>query len=370
MRFASDPIRLPGSAARGSLRLERDRGDRPDVENPGVRRQPDRRVRAAARTELSRRSSKRGCAPTGIDAQVINAGVSGDTTAGGLARLDWALADKPDLVILELGANDMLRGIDPATVRANLDKMIGKIKASGAKLLLAGMQAPPNWGEEYEERIRPHLSRACAGARGGALSVFSRRCGDEAGTQPAGRPPPERARRGRASSTASRLMSPAARRRVMSAPFRRRLRRGRSRDPRRAAVAAQLPQTEQAPRSASSMSASRPRRPCRNSSASWPTATGIAAWVGGVGLGVCAAGEEVYDRPAAAVLTRGPAARQLPPVRRDRRSGRRSAAPACRLDRDRRSRRWRWSTAIRAAPICCGRRSIPPRRAAPFWSAG
>ena len=60
----------------------------------------------------------------GIDVHVINAGVSGDTTAGGLARLDWSLAEKPDLVILELGANDMLRGIDPATVRANLDKMI------------------------------------------------------------------------------------------------------------------------------------------------------------------------------------------------------------------------------------------------------
>src|SRR3954452_17427402 len=56
----------------------------------------------------------------GIDAHVVNAGVSGDTTAGGLARLDWSLADKPDLVILELGANDMLRGIEPEIVRANL----------------------------------------------------------------------------------------------------------------------------------------------------------------------------------------------------------------------------------------------------------
>ena len=121
----------------------------------------------------------------------------GDTTAGGLARLDWSLADKPDLVILELGANDMLRGIDPATVRANLDKMIGKIKASGAKLLLAGMQASPNWGEKYEKEFDPHLSRACARAWGGALSVFSRGCRDGAGTQSAGRSPPERARRGR-----------------------------------------------------------------------------------------------------------------------------------------------------------------------------
>lgn len=99
----------------------------------------------------------------GIAARVVNAGVSGDTTAGGLARLDWALADKPDLVIVELGANDALRGIDPATVRANLDAIIAKIQASGAKLLLAGMRAPPNWGEEYQDkfdRIYPELAHA------------------------------------------------------------------------------------------------------------------------------------------------------------------------------------------------------------------
>src|SRR6266487_4145182 len=68
----------------------------------------------------------------GVGAHVVNAGVSGDTTAGGLARLDWSLAEKPDLVILELGANDTLRGINPKIVRANLDAMITKIQASGA----------------------------------------------------------------------------------------------------------------------------------------------------------------------------------------------------------------------------------------------
>ena len=97
----------------------------------------------------------------GTDVRVVDAGRSGDTTAGGLARLDWSLADKPDLVILELGANDMLRGIPPAEVRANLDKMIGKIKASGAKLLLVGMRASPNWGENYQkefDRIYPELA--------------------------------------------------------------------------------------------------------------------------------------------------------------------------------------------------------------------
>src|SRR5262249_25783876 len=96
-----------------------------------------------------------------IEVRVVNAGVSGDTTADGLARLDWALADKPDLVILALGANDALRGIDPSTVRDNLDKMIGKIEAAGGtKMLLLGMQAPTNWGEEYKrdfDRIFPDL---------------------------------------------------------------------------------------------------------------------------------------------------------------------------------------------------------------------
>ncbi|HEU0156720.1 MAG TPA: arylesterase [Stellaceae bacterium] len=99
----------------------------------------------------------------GVAASIVNAGVSGDTTADGLARLDWALADKPDLVILALGANDALRGIDPKRVRDNLDKMIRKVEASGAKLLLLGMLAPPNWGEEYDrafDDIFPELARS------------------------------------------------------------------------------------------------------------------------------------------------------------------------------------------------------------------
>jgi acyl-CoA thioesterase-1 len=99
----------------------------------------------------------------GRPAHVVNAGVSGDTTAGGLARIDRALADKPDFVILALGANDALRGIQPAIVRANLDAMIAKVQQSGAKIVLAGMLAPPNWGEEYRhafDRIYPELARA------------------------------------------------------------------------------------------------------------------------------------------------------------------------------------------------------------------
>ena len=99
----------------------------------------------------------------GIEARIVNAGVSGDTTTDGLARLDWSLADKPDFVILALGANDALRGIDPKIVRANLDAMIGKIVASGAKVLLLGMLAPANWGDRYAQefdRIYPDLAKA------------------------------------------------------------------------------------------------------------------------------------------------------------------------------------------------------------------
>jgi acyl-CoA thioesterase-1 len=101
----------------------------------------------------------------GVGVHIVNAGVSGDTTTDGLARLDWALADKPDIVILELGANDALRGIEPSVVRANLDAMIGKIQASGAKLLLMGMRAPPNWGADYQrdfDRLYPELAKAHA----------------------------------------------------------------------------------------------------------------------------------------------------------------------------------------------------------------
>jgi acyl-CoA thioesterase-1 len=85
----------------------------------------------------------------GAEARVVNAGVSGDTSAGGLARLDWALADAPDLVIVELGANDALRGISPALTRANLDAILARLVARGVKVLLTGMRAPPNLGRDY-----------------------------------------------------------------------------------------------------------------------------------------------------------------------------------------------------------------------------
>ena len=89
----------------------------------------------------------------GVDAQVVNGGVSGDTSAGGLARLDWALADHPDVVLIELGANDALRGIDPRLTYENLDKILTRLKAAGAKVMLLGMRAPPNWGRRYQAQF-------------------------------------------------------------------------------------------------------------------------------------------------------------------------------------------------------------------------
>jgi acyl-CoA thioesterase-1 len=85
----------------------------------------------------------------GVDATVIDGGVSGDTSAGGLARLDWALADNPDLVIVDLGGNDALRAIDPKTTEANLDAIVSRLKAEKRGVLIAGMLAPPNLGADY-----------------------------------------------------------------------------------------------------------------------------------------------------------------------------------------------------------------------------
>jgi acyl-CoA thioesterase I len=98
----------------------------------------------------------------GLAVEIANAGVSGDTTAAGLARLDWAIGDGTDIVILEFGANDALRGIDPAVARANLDTLVKGIKAKGAAILIAGMLAPKNWGEDYSQRfdaIFPELAK-------------------------------------------------------------------------------------------------------------------------------------------------------------------------------------------------------------------
>ena len=90
----------------------------------------------------------------GISARVVNAGVSGDTTAGGLARLDWALGDGADAAIVELGANDGLRGVDPADTEANLTAILDKLKARHIPVLLSGMYAMPNLGRDYADAFR------------------------------------------------------------------------------------------------------------------------------------------------------------------------------------------------------------------------
>ena len=89
----------------------------------------------------------------GRNVAVINHGVSGDTTAGGLDRVDWMLADRPDIVMVELGANDALRGLDPATAERNLDAIVAKLKAAGVTVWLAGMLAPRNFGPEYDQKF-------------------------------------------------------------------------------------------------------------------------------------------------------------------------------------------------------------------------
>ena len=115
---------------------------------------PGTEIPAVLQTELKKK---------GIDATVINAGVSGDTSAGGLSRLDWSLADHPNAAMIELGSNDALRGIDPASTEKNLTAILTKLKAQHIPVLLLGMQAPKNFGSEYEAKfnaIYPKLAKA------------------------------------------------------------------------------------------------------------------------------------------------------------------------------------------------------------------
>ncbi len=107
----------------------------------------------------------------GLDVTVLNAGVSGDTTAGGLARLDWTLTPEVDALIVELGANDFLRGIDPAAARANLDAILTRAGDAGLPVLLIGLPAPGNYGADYKQQfdaIWPDLA-----AKHGTLLVTS-----------------------------------------------------------------------------------------------------------------------------------------------------------------------------------------------------
>ena len=126
----------------------------------------------------------------GLDVEVVNAGVSGDTTAGGVRRLDWALDGDVRVLILELGANDMLRGLDPALTRANLDAILGELKRRNIKVLIAGMRAAPNLDPAYVARfeaIYPELAKR----NGAALYPFFMEgvAGQKGMTQPDGMHP-------------------------------------------------------------------------------------------------------------------------------------------------------------------------------------
>src|SRR4029077_345050 len=98
----------------------------------------------------------------GLDFEIVNAGVSGDTSAGGLARLDWALDGDVRVLIVALGGNDGLRGLPAAELRANLARIIERAQARGIAVVLAGMEAPPNFGREYVtefHQVYPALAR-------------------------------------------------------------------------------------------------------------------------------------------------------------------------------------------------------------------
>ncbi|MDB5401767.1 MAG: putative GDSL-like lipase/acylhydrolase, partial [Rhodopila sp.] len=95
----------------------------------------------------------------GHDVTIIDGAVSGDTTAGGRARLDWTLADGADAAIVELGANDGLRGVDPKDMEANLSAILDELAAKHIPVLLTGMYAPPNMGPEYQQAFRAVYDR-------------------------------------------------------------------------------------------------------------------------------------------------------------------------------------------------------------------
>ncbi|MDG5467037.1 arylesterase [Deltaproteobacteria bacterium IMCC39524] len=114
-----------------------------------------------ARDESFPRQLENSLATSGYPVTVINAGVSGDTSAGGLARLEWALAVNPQVVLVELGANDALRGLDPTQTYDNLDQILARLKKASCRIVLAGMRAPRNLGLDYTlefDQIYPDLA--------------------------------------------------------------------------------------------------------------------------------------------------------------------------------------------------------------------
>jgi acyl-CoA thioesterase-1 len=107
----------------------------------------------------------------GLGYRVVNAGVSGDTSAGGLRRVDWVLRAHPEIAIVALGANDGLRGQSVAAMRQNLEAIVERLRAGGARVLLAGMRIPPNYGLEFTREFRSAFGEV-AGRTGVALMPF------------------------------------------------------------------------------------------------------------------------------------------------------------------------------------------------------
>jgi acyl-CoA thioesterase-1 len=103
----------------------------------------------------------------GFDVTILDGGVSGDTSAGGKARIDWALADKPDAAVVELGGNDGLRGLPPSEMQANLTFILDRLQQAGVKTLLSGMYPPPNLGADYTQAFHAVFDRL--GRRPGLL---------------------------------------------------------------------------------------------------------------------------------------------------------------------------------------------------------
>ena len=108
---------------------------------------------------------KRSLVAGGRSVDVVNGGISGDTTAGGASRIDWALADRPDAVMVVLGGNDALRGLEPSAMEKNLDSILEAIQEEGLPLLLAGMKAPSNLGPDYGREFDTAFDNVLAKAR-------------------------------------------------------------------------------------------------------------------------------------------------------------------------------------------------------------
>jgi acyl-CoA thioesterase-1 len=129
----------------------------------GLHLSPDQAFPAVLQRRLAQR---------GLPFELVNAGVSGDTTAGGLARVDWLLSGEPDVLVVELGANDGLRGVPVESIEENLRETIERAKAAGARVLLLGMRIPPSYGEEYSEAVAAVYARIATEERVAFVPFF------------------------------------------------------------------------------------------------------------------------------------------------------------------------------------------------------